>query len=432
VDDLDPDLTGQTLCGRWRLVRLLGRGGMSAVYEARETDGTRVAVKVLRHPSSRSTRIRQRFLREGRVANSVAHADAVRVFEESETPEGQPFLVMELLEGVTLRAACAADGPMETLRVLAIAGRVLDVLAQAHAVGVVHRDIKPENIFLTACGQVKVLDFGIAAIRDAALEDATITQSGATLGTPAFMAPEQARGRQADVEPRTDVWAVGATMFYCLTRRHVHEGASNANEAIIFAATLRAPALSRFRPDVPARVARIVDRALALEPGERWPTARAMSDAIAGVAECGASADDTGQPIPTPWTAETLDEPRPGRWRGAARGAIGWSVVGAVTICAILSGILRDGRRPAPARRPENFAAPVAAQRSPPSPPSPETPSTLPPEAPTATAVQGPPAVARDARAPANAAVPAHSTSAPVPSPSASLDVSDAILDRWR
>ena len=273
---------GQVLCDKWRIARLIGRGGMSAVYEAKDQSDSTVAIKVLNTAFGRQSRARERFLREGLVANRVGHPDTVHVFESQQTPEGRLLLVMELLQGQTLRKRCeVAGGRLELPEVLSLAEHVLRVLAAAHSKGIFHRDIKPENIFLTEDGAVKVLDFGVAAVRDEASQDASITQSGTTLGTPAFMAPEQARGRQAQVDARTDIWALGATLFFCLAGRRVHEDAVTANEALIFAATQRAPPLSKFRPELANDVGPVIDRALAFAPAERWPSAEAMREALA-------------------------------------------------------------------------------------------------------------------------------------------------------
>jgi serine/threonine-protein kinase len=295
VDD-DALAVGQTLSAKWHVVRLIGRGGMSAVYEAKDRIGNAVAIKVLNGAFARQSRARERFLREGLVANRVGHPDTVHVLDSQQTPGGRLLLVMELLHGQTLRKRCeAAGGRLELQELLPIADRVLAVLAAAHAQGIFHRDIKPDNIFLTADGGVKVLDFGVAAVRDEASQDASITQSGTTLGTPAFMAPEQARGRQAQVDGRTDIWALGATLFFCLTGRRVHEGAVTANEALIFSATQRAPAISRFCPELANDVGKVIDRALAFAPDERWPSADAMREGLAAAAV--RRADEAASPI---------------------------------------------------------------------------------------------------------------------------------------
>jgi serine/threonine-protein kinase len=162
--------------------------------------------------------------------------------------------------------------------VLIIAYQVLDVLAAAHAQGIVHRDLKPENLFLTRSGAVKVLDFGIARLRELHVaSDATVSR--ASLGTPGFMPPEQARGRSQEIDGRTDVWALGATMFMLLTGRHVHEAAT-VNEQLLAAMTLPAPTVRSLVPDAPHAVARVVDRALAFDKADRWADAREMSLAV--------------------------------------------------------------------------------------------------------------------------------------------------------
>lgn len=335
-------MTGTTLCNRWRVLRELGRGGMSTVYEAEDADGTRVAIKVLHPVLARNPRTRERFFREGRLA--VGHPDAVRVLESREAPDGRLLLVMELLEGQTLRKRCEiAGGKLEAGEVLLVGDRVLQVLAAAHAKGIFHRDIKPENVFLTSMGGVKVLDFGIAAFRDEALQDASITQSGAALGTPAFMAPEQARGLQAQVDARTDLWALGATLFYCLTGRHVHEEALTANEAVIFSATQRAPRLGKFRPDLARDVGIVVDRALAFAPGERWPNADAMREAVIVAGQRLAGLYPVALDLPSAETENTLEEliaepVSPIAWRRLA-----W-LVGAVATTAITFKVASHGR----------------------------------------------------------------------------------------
>jgi serine/threonine protein kinase len=159
-----------------------------------------------------------------------------------------------------------------------IASSVLEVLAAAHEHGVVHRDVKPGNIFVTRDGRVKLLDFGVARVGER-LGVSVITQAGSAVGTPEFMAPEQAAGRIEEIDALTDVWAVGATMFQLLSRRLVHEGALG-HSAVIIAATRAAPPLRSVVPNVPAELARVVDRALSFERGARWPNARAMRKAL--------------------------------------------------------------------------------------------------------------------------------------------------------
>lgn len=303
--DSEESLVGQTLLGRFRLTGHLGRGGMSTVYEATDPGGARVAVKVLNGAVGRSHGARERFLRERRAADLIAHEAAVRVTDHGETPDGRLVLIMELLEGQTLRKRCeTAGGSLAPAEALQIASHVLDVLSAAHDKRVFHRDIKPENIFLTSRGEVKVLDFGVAAIRDDGAQHADVTKSGATIGTPAFMAPEQARGHHAKVDARSDVWAVGATLYYCLTGRHVHATAQTANEALIFAATQSAPPIASVRSDLRRAIRVVVDRALAFSPEKRFQSAAAMRDAIVD-----ATSAQEPETISQSSVLDTLDSP---------------------------------------------------------------------------------------------------------------------------
>jgi serine/threonine-protein kinase len=267
-------LVGRLLCGKWRVQALRGVGGMASVYAAVHRNGRKVALKVLSPELTGNQRVRSRFLREGYIANRVGHDGAVAVLDDDADGD-VVFLVMELLEGETLAARARRLGACLPPAEVAFASEgLLEVLAAAHGNGIVHRDVKPENVFVTTAGQVKLLDFGIASLRELSLA-LRHTRSGGALGTPGFMAPEQARGRWAEVDARTDVWAVGATMFRLLTGRLVHPR-ETANEAMIAAATEAAPSLAGLRPDLPAGLIAIVDRALALDPANRWQSATAM------------------------------------------------------------------------------------------------------------------------------------------------------------
>jgi eukaryotic-like serine/threonine-protein kinase len=292
--DVDPEVArararvGQTLRGKWRLEQLIGVGGMAAVYAATHRNGMRGAVKVLHLPLSLSRDIRERFLREGYAANRVEHPGVVRVLDDDAADDGAIFLVMELLEGQTVadRAEASPGRRLAPAEVLAVADAALDVLAAAHDKGIVHRDIKPDNLFLTGAGELKVLDFGIARLRE--LGSASATTTGATMGTPAFMPPEQASGRWSLVDGRSDLWAVGATMFTLLTGRTVHEAAT---VQLILAAAMTQPArpLASVMPTAP-RLAAVIDTALAFDVAARWPSARAMQQAVrAARAELAAS-----------------------------------------------------------------------------------------------------------------------------------------------
>jgi hypothetical protein len=172
--------------------------------------------------------------------------------------------------------------------VLFIVDQLLDVLAAAHEKSVVHRDIKPENLFITRAGVLKVLDFGIAKVFERQQTRTTSTRAGMIMGTPAFMAPEQARGRWEDVDGRTDLWAVGATMFTLLTGRHVHE-ADSSQEQLIASATTAAPPIASVAPEVPQLAAAIVDRALAFDRATRWADAAEMQKVVREAIEASGS-----------------------------------------------------------------------------------------------------------------------------------------------
>ena len=270
---------GKVLRDKWKLYDLLGLGGMAAVYAASHVNnGKRVAIKLLHPEVLSNAEARSRFLREGYVANKVGHPGTVQVLDDDTDDDGSVFLVMELLEGESFETRRArSQHVLSAVDVLKVADRVLDVLASAHDKGIVHRDIKPDNIFLTSDGGVKLLDFGIARLRDS-MRRATMTSGGA-IGTPAFMPPEQARGRWDDVGPRTDIWALGATMFTALTGRLVHE-AETVNELLLAAMTKPAPPLASILPGVPSAVATVVDRALAHDMDARWSDARTMQTMV--------------------------------------------------------------------------------------------------------------------------------------------------------
>jgi len=286
---------GQVLCTKWRLDSLLGVGGMAAVYAATHRNGSRVAVKILHAELCANQEVLRRFTREGLVANAVGHEGAVRVSDDDVTEDGAPFLVLDLLEGASLeQRRLQAGGRLGEDEVLAIADQLLDVLVAAHAKGIVHRDLKPENVFLTRAGAVKVLDFGIARLRELSSTAGNATRTGMSMGTPGYMAPEQARGLWAEVDGRTDLWAVGATLFTLLTGEEVHSGRT-ANEVLLSAMTKQAPPLSTVLPGVAPAVAEIIDRALAHERDRRWSDASQMQEAVRR-----ASRGRAGAPVPAP------------------------------------------------------------------------------------------------------------------------------------
>jgi serine/threonine protein kinase len=273
---------GAMVKDKWRLEALLGAGGTACVYSAVHRNGRRVAIKVLHPQLSASSSLVTRFLREGYLANKVGHPNAVAVLDDDRTDDGAVFLVMELLEGHSLERYAKSGGqrlPHGTI--LRLMDEALDVLGAAHAKGIVHRDIKPANLFMTLEGHIKVLDFGIARIAEP-LGDGPLTQTGFAIGTPSFMPPEQARGRWELVDARTDVWAVGATMYALLIGDRPRQGETTQEELLLAMTQPLAP-LASVLPDIAPEVAAIVDRAVAYDRDARWPDAGAMRQALSGL-----------------------------------------------------------------------------------------------------------------------------------------------------
>jgi eukaryotic-like serine/threonine-protein kinase len=268
---------GTVLSKKYRLDRLLGVGGMGTVYAAsHEKNKNRVAIKMLHSELSVNADLRARFLREGYIANTVDHPSAVRVIDDDIAEDGAVFLVVELLDGETLESKTSRDGRMRPVEVARVGVGLLDVLAAAHAKGIVHRDIKPENVFLTKDGSVKVLDFGIARLHEPT--SGAMTGHGQLMGTPAFMAPEQARGLE-DVGPQADVWSAGATLLTLMSPRPLRD-AQSAAAMLLLAATEPVPGATTFEPTIPDGLAAVIDRALAFAREDRWTTALDMKRAL--------------------------------------------------------------------------------------------------------------------------------------------------------
>ncbi len=272
---------GRTLEGRFRLDALLSSGPAASVYAGSDLQTEAdVAVKIM-NPELDDA-VKRRFRREGFVSNAVSHPGVVRVFYEGETDDGEMFLVMERLEGASFEAVRRAHGgTLPFALVVDAALEVLDILAAAHVRGILHRDLKPENIFLTSDGDVKVLDFGLAVLKRG--KASSLTHAGAVLGTIAFMPPEQARGERGQLDARSDIWALGATLYTLLSGRPVHEAASP--HALLLAAVREPPrSLREVAPGIPSDVASVIDRALEVDKALRWEDADAMSQALRGAA----------------------------------------------------------------------------------------------------------------------------------------------------
>jgi eukaryotic-like serine/threonine-protein kinase len=322
---------GTMLKGKWRIDAVLGSGGMAVVYRAVHRNGHRAAIKILHAHVAADDRYRRRFLREAYAANKVAHPNVPKIVDDDITEEGSAFLVMDLLEGESLKARLrSAGGTLPLEEALDAAEQVLDIFVAAHEKGIVHRDIKPDNLFRTADGRIHVLDFGIAAVRDVEQAEG-LTQSGHSMGTHGYMAPEQARGRWAEVDARSDLFALGATLFTLLTGRRIHE-AETANEVLLREMTEQAAPMGRQLPDLPSAIAAFMDRALAFRKEERWQSAQEMLAALRD-ARSGAAAARAGTPGRSG-----------GRWIAVAAATLGLLVVGAIAFASAGGG---DGSKEA-------------------------------------------------------------------------------------
>ena len=280
---------GQVINGKFHVREFIGMGAAACVFSATHRNGRRVALKMLHahYGSDPSTRVR--FIREGYIANKVVHRGAVPVLDDGVSEDGAPFMVMELLDGNSLGTWLSRlqGSPLEPIDALVIADQLLDVLDAYHQRGVIHRDIKPSNLFLTYGGTVKILDFGLARIREMWSDELTPVSAGTVIGTTAYMSPEQAMGTGVELDERADLFAVGAVLFHAMSGRYAVAG-STPIERLQNAMTVEAPPLRKYLPSAPSYVARIVDTALAFDRRDRWRSAfemrrsvRAAYDALA-------------------------------------------------------------------------------------------------------------------------------------------------------
>ena len=261
---------------KWTLERLLGVGGMAAVYVGMHRIGRRDALKILHPEAAASKELRDRFEREAHVANRFRHPGAVEIRDIDVTEDGAPFLVMELLVGESLSERASRQG-VSLPELLSYMEQVLDTLVAAHSKGIVHRDIKPANLFVLEEGPIKVLDFGLARLRTEGDLQSIWTQAGMALGTTPYMPPEQARGRPIDA--RADLFAVGATMFRLITGHHIHEARTNL-DLLMKMGKDPAPPLALVAPGTPRGVCLVVDRALAFDREQRYADARTMLEDV--------------------------------------------------------------------------------------------------------------------------------------------------------
>lgn len=257
---------GSVIAGKYQIIQKLGKGGMGVVYKAKDAKLKRmVALKFLPSELTLGAEGEDRFIREARAAAALDHTNICTVYEVDEF-EGRSYIAMAYIEGKSLKSRLMS-GPFGLPQALNIAVQVAEGLREAHDKGIVHRDIKPANIMLTEKGQAKIVDFGLAKLAG----QAGVTKTGSTVGTVAFMSPEQARGE--DLDCRTDLWSFGVVLYEMLTGELPFTGENEA--AVIYSILNEEPkAIQHFRPDVPDHITAVVSLLLQKDPHHRIPTAK--------------------------------------------------------------------------------------------------------------------------------------------------------------
>ncbi len=312
LDNIDPEIeqrVGTLVSDKYRIERVIGQGGMGAVYEAVHTAiNKRVALKFLTRDAAQDLDKVMRFQREAEAASAVDSAHIVEIFDWGSSDDS-PFLVMELLRGEDLRARLQREGKLTLEVMLHIAGQMLRALHRAHEAGIVHRDLKPDNIFLCERDDdplfVKLVDFGISKLARAGNAN-NLTRRGTILGTAFYMSPEQAQGF-ADVDGRTDLFSVGAIMYEALTGEPPFS-ATSYEAVLVSICTQDAPDVRKAAPDVPEAMANVIAKALARDRNERFQSAEEFYAALCAVSPGSLPQRMLrGAPmLPAPARAETL------------------------------------------------------------------------------------------------------------------------------
>lgn len=311
--------------GKYRILREVGRGAMGTVYEAQDGDlGRRVAIKILQGPASANDSARRRFERESLAIAAVRHANVVTLHDAGIAEDGRPFLILEFLDGLPLDRHVRTRRPSLTERI-ALVEKIARGVAAAHERGIVHRDLKPSNVLVTPEGHPKVGDFGLAHWMS---PDMAMTRTGAQVGTPLYMAPEQIRGEADRISPRTDVFALGAVLYEVLAGRPAFHAPVIAD---VYAKILNEDPepLSTLAPGLPAALEAVCLKALAKDPSRRY-------------AHAGDFADDLRRFL----DRQTVEARIPPRGKGRALAAA-WTL-GALTVAAVAMAVLSTSKNPAP------------------------------------------------------------------------------------
>jgi serine/threonine-protein kinase len=308
---------GSVVNGKYRLVRLLGDGGMGSVYEAQHLVlGTRVAIKMLHPELARRTGLVERFLQEARVAAQIRSPHVVHVSDVDRTPDGHAYIVMELLEGEPLSAVLDRLRKLPVTTACEYTLQILAALEAAHALGVIHRDLKPENVFVTFAGGrpvLKLIDFGIAKARRTDPQQRNLTVAGVVMGTAEYMAPEQARSADK-VDARSDLYAVGVMLYEMVAGTRPVNG-EDARVIALKVERGEVIPLVKAAPEVPRELAGLVHRAMAARPELRFATATEMRLALERVKQPQAAAQP---PVPEMTATGTLKNVSANQVLGAA------------------------------------------------------------------------------------------------------------------
>jgi serine/threonine-protein kinase len=368
---------GYVINDTYRVERLLGSGGMADVYVVVHMRLPRkFALKVMHLEQGTRQVFLERFNREGEILASLRHPHIVDVVDRNQLPDGNPYLVMELLEGEDLAMYLARTGTLPVAVALRICCQIGDALEAAHKVGIVHRDLKPSNIFLLQKGPVlnfvKVLDFGIAKVT--ATERTPMTAPAALMGTPAYMSPEQALGRVREIDPRTDQFALGAVLYEMLTGRGAFSQPGDVVYAILERVVHQHP-----EPLKEPQLNHAIMRALSKRPEHRFPNILEFLAAVGATTHTVYSLPSLPAPAPsTPSGHNGEGKPLPAKGRGRVRAAVGLGIGLVVATLSVWFAVMRQPLKPAasppavyePAQAPVSgtalFRATIAPPASPP------------------------------------------------------------------
>jgi uncharacterized protein len=328
---------------RYQILDEIARGGMGVVLRARDPAvGRDVAIKVLLGGGLRNATSQKRFAREAKGLARVSHPNVVRVHAYGIASGGEPYIVMELLDGESLEQRLEREGTLKPDEAVSVVTELCGAVAACHVAGVLHRDLKPDNVVVTQGGTLKLTDFGLVRDVDPSVSRTQLTQTGIFLGTPGYWAPEQASGGRGQVGVRTDVYGLGAVLFALLTNRPPN-GEGTLIEVLSRTREPK-PAPSTFNPQVPSWLDSLVGRALAIDPEDRFTD---LDELVSALARGGAA---------------LVDGPRPGHSRGLG---VGVGVLVLLLVLALLAALTSTGREtPFAARTPAAIPEPVSPGES--------------------------------------------------------------------